>query len=61
MIFRINLEKVDIVIHNAGSLLHKPFEQITSAEFSKIYQVNVFAVASLTQKCIPLWPKIAMW
>ena len=26
-------KKVDIIIHNAGSLLHKPFEQITSAEF----------------------------
>lgn len=50
-------KKVDIVIHNAGSLLHKPFEQITSAEFSKIYQVNVFAVASLTQKCIPFMAK----
>lgn len=46
-------KKVDVLIHNAGSLLHKPFEQITQSEFLSIYQVNVFAVASLTQKCIP--------
>lgn len=50
-------KKVDVLIHNAGSLLHKPFEQITSAEFIRIYQVNVFAVASLTQKCIPFMAK----
>ena len=50
-------KKVDVLIHNAGSLLHKPFEQITSTEFIRIYQVNVFAVASLTQKCIPFMAK----
>jgi NAD(P)-dependent dehydrogenase (short-subunit alcohol dehydrogenase family) len=50
-------KKVDVLIHNAGSLLHKPFEQITSAEFIRVYQVNVFAVASLTQKCIPFMAK----
>lgn len=48
-----NFKKVDILIHNAGALLHKPFEQITSIEFENIYKVNVFAVASLTKICIP--------
>lgn len=48
-----NFKKVDILIHNAGALLHKPFEQITSNEFENIYKVNVFAVASLTKICIP--------
>lgn len=50
-------EKVDVIIHNAGSLLHKPFEQITSAEFENIYKVNVFGVASLTRICIPFMAK----
>lgn len=50
-------KQIDIIIHNAGSLLHKPFEQITQAEFLSLYQVNVFAVASLTQKCIPFMSK----
>lgn len=46
-------KKVDVLIHNAGSLVHKPFEQITQTEFLSLYNVNVFGVASLTQKCIP--------
>lgn len=50
-------KKVDIIIHNAGSLLHKPFEQITSAEFEDIYKVNVFGVAALTRICIPYLQK----
>ncbi|MEL4455820.1 SDR family NAD(P)-dependent oxidoreductase [Lutimonas vermicola] len=41
---------VDVVIHNAGALLHKPFKETTVEDFIKIYQVNVFAVAELTRK-----------
>ncbi|WP_339889297.1 SDR family oxidoreductase [uncultured Flavobacterium sp.] len=50
-------KKVDVLIHNAGALLHKPFEQISSGEFENIYKVNVFAVASLTRICIPYLQK----
>ena len=50
-------KKVDILIHNAGSLLHKQFTQITSEEFQNIYKVNVFAVAELTKICIPFMEK----
>jgi len=50
-------KKVDILIHNAGSLLHKPFTQITAEEFQNIYKVNVFAVAELTKICIPFMSK----
>lgn len=50
-------KKVDVLIHNAGSLLHKPFTQITSEEFKNIYKVNVFAVAELTKICIPFMQK----
>jgi len=50
-------KKVDVLIHNAGSLLHKPFTQITSEEFQNIYKVNVFAVAELTKMCIPFLSK----
>lgn len=49
--------KVDVVIHNAGSLVNKPFEQITYADFEQVYKVNVFAVAELTRICIPYLPK----
>jgi short-subunit dehydrogenase len=50
-------DKVDVLIHNAGSLLHKPFIQITTEEFQKVYQVNVFAVAELTKICLPFMNK----
>jgi short-subunit dehydrogenase len=50
-------KKVDILIHNAGSLLHKNFTEITSQEFQNIYKVNVFAVAELTKICIPFMEK----
>lgn len=46
-------KKVDVIIHNAGSLLNKPFGQITSEEFENVYKVNVFGVANLTRICIP--------
>ena len=48
-----NWDKVDIVIHNAGALLHKPFKETTSEDFMSIYQVNVFAVAELTRRLDP--------
>jgi len=50
-------QKVDILIHNAGSLLHKNFTEITTQEFQNIYKVNVFAVAELTKICIPVMEK----
>lgn len=46
-------DSVDILIHNAGFLINKPFESLSKEDFLKVYEVNVFAVASLTQKLIP--------
>jgi NAD(P)-dependent dehydrogenase (short-subunit alcohol dehydrogenase family) len=44
---------VDILIHNAGALILKPFEQITADEFEYIYKVNVFGVAALNRAVLP--------
>ena len=46
-------QHVDIVIHNAGALLLKPFEEITADEFEYIYKVNVFGVAALNRVVLP--------
>jgi NAD(P)-dependent dehydrogenase (short-subunit alcohol dehydrogenase family) len=46
-------KKVDILIHNAGTLIHKPFEETTYQDFLNVYKVNVFAVAELTKTCLP--------
>lgn len=46
-------KKVDVLIHNAGSLVLKPFTEITLKDFEKVYNVNVFGVARLTQIALP--------
>lgn len=48
-----NWQQVDIVIHNAGYLVNKPFEEISQEDFLKVYHVNVFGVAALNQILIP--------
>lgn len=49
--------KVDILINNAGKLLNKPFLEISTTEFEEVYKVNVFGVAEITRKVVPLMPK----
>lgn len=48
---------VDAIVHNAGSLVNKPFTELTQADFENVYKVNVFGVANLTRVCIPFLPK----
>jgi len=50
-------KKVDILIHNAGSLLLKPFSETSTEDFESVYKVNVFAVANLTRICLPYLQK----
>ena len=49
-----NWGDIDILIHNAGAMINKPFEEITSEEFERVYKINVFGVAALTRKLLPL-------
>lgn len=46
-------KNVDVLIHNAGSLVLKPFLQLSQADFEMVYRVNVFGVANLTRICLP--------
>jgi len=46
-------KKVDALVHNAGSLLLRPFSETTQNDFENIYKVNVFGVANLTRVCLP--------
>jgi NAD(P)-dependent dehydrogenase (short-subunit alcohol dehydrogenase family) len=50
-------KNVDIIIHNAGSLLLKPFSETSQQDFENIYKVNVFGVANLTRVCLPFLQK----
>ncbi|SRX73513.1 SDR family NAD(P)-dependent oxidoreductase [Aequorivita antarctica] len=51
------MKTVDVVINNAGFLVNKPFSEITSEEFKRSYDVNVFGVASLTKTVLPFMKK----
>ncbi len=47
-------ERFDYLVNNAGTSLHKPFEQTTEAEFDQIVNVHFKGVYFLTQKLLPL-------
>ncbi|MCZ8089175.1 SDR family oxidoreductase [Flavobacterium sp.] len=50
-------KKVDIIIHNAGSLISKPFAELSQSDFESVYKVNVFGVANLTRIALPYLQK----
>lgn len=49
--------KLDVIINNAGMLINKPFEQLTSEDWKKVYGVNVFGPAELIKTCLPYLEK----
>jgi NAD(P)-dependent dehydrogenase (short-subunit alcohol dehydrogenase family) len=56
--FLSNADKtVDAIVHNAGSLLLKPFASTSIEDFENVYKVNVFAVAALTRIALPYLKK----
>ncbi|MEM6893762.1 MAG: SDR family oxidoreductase [Bacteroidota bacterium] len=46
-------DTVDILINNAGSLVNQPFLEMSMEDFEKVYHVNVFGVAKITQAVLP--------
>jgi short-subunit dehydrogenase len=46
---------INILINNAGTLINKPFENLTSADWKEIYNTNVFAVAATIRILLPLF------
>ena len=48
-----NWRTVDVLIHNAGSMVNKPFAELTVEDLEKVYGVNVFGVAALTRTVLP--------
>lgn len=51
------MKTVDVLINNAGFLVNKPFSEITSEEFKRCYDVNLFGVASLIKTVLPFMKK----
>lgn len=51
------MKEVDVLINNAGFLVHKPFAEITSEEFKQCYDVNIFGPATLMRTVLPFMKK----
>lgn len=45
--------QISLVIHNAATLIQKPFAEISQADLIQVYHVNVFSPFMLTQKLLP--------
>ena len=48
---------LDGLVHNAGMLLNKPFEDTRVSDMMEVYKVNVFAVSELTRRLLPFFKK----
>lgn len=48
-----NWKKVDILINNAGTLVNKPFKDLSLEDFQTSYMVNVFGVALTIKSLLP--------
>src|SRR5690606_10829419 len=51
------IQKVDILINNAGAIVNKPFKEISLAEFQQVYHTNVFGVVELIKLVLPIMEK----
>jgi NAD(P)-dependent dehydrogenase (short-subunit alcohol dehydrogenase family) len=51
---KLGAERFDYLVNNAGTSLHKNFDQTTEAELDEIYNVHFKGVFFLTQKLLPL-------
>jgi 3-oxoacyl-[acyl-carrier protein] reductase len=52
-----NLNSIDYIVCNAGTLINKPFTEIELKEMQLLYNVNVFSQVVIIQKCIPFMLK----
>lgn len=55
-VIKSNFISLDVVIHNAGAIVNKPFKDISTEEFEYVYKVNVFGVAALNRAVLPFMP-----
>ena len=49
--------QVYILINNSGLLVNESFSEINIQDFRRVYEVNVFGVAAITQAVIPFMKK----
>lgn len=57
LISLLNKTGLDVLINNAGVLISKSFEDLSSADWQTIYQTNVFALVNMTKHCLAFLQK----
>jgi 3-oxoacyl-[acyl-carrier protein] reductase len=45
---------IEVLINNSGKLINKPFSELTSEEWKKVYDVNVFGAVQITKALLTL-------
>ena len=53
IIIKNNITKVDKLLHNAGLLINKPFEEYSDEEIENIFYTNIIGVIKMTRNLIP--------
>jgi len=48
-----HIDRIDILINNAGHLINKPFEEIKDDDMAKVFNVNLFGIVRISQLLIP--------
>lgn len=48
-----SLSSIDILINNAGTIVNKPFLELSETDIEHVYKVNVFSVIALVQNLLP--------
>jgi len=48
-------KSIDVLINNAGFLVNKPFEELSTKDWQEVYATNVFAPVSLIKHLLPLF------
>lgn len=49
-----HIERVDVLVNNAGMIIVKPFQELTDEDFLNVYKTNVFAPARLIRLLRPM-------
>ncbi len=52
-----HIKTVHLLVNNAGALVNKPFQDITTEDVEYVYNVNVFSVVRLIQAVLPIMDK----
>jgi NAD(P)-dependent dehydrogenase (short-subunit alcohol dehydrogenase family) len=48
------LKHVHVLINNAGLLINKPFEELSSQDWTDVYSTNVFGAVNMIRNLLPL-------